>query len=90
MTHPSHTLALQVFVYIAGHEDYLLDFLQQSGVTPQTARRDLAEPEMMGAVLDFLLADEKLLVGFCKQEGITPQEIWRHRGTLPGAPQQTL
>lgn len=90
MIHPSHTLALQVFVYIAGHEDYLLEFLQHSGVTPQTARRDLAQPEMMGAILDFLLANETVLVGFCKQEGIAPQEIWRHRGALPGAPQQAL
>lgn len=88
MSMNSHILSIQAFSYIASKENYLLQFLTQTGVTPQTAKDDLQKPEMMAAVMDFLMESDELLLGFCAEYDISPEQVWRYRKDLPAPPHQ--
>ena len=43
-----------------------------------------ADPEMLGSVLDFLLADEAALLQFCAEAGLPPETPMQARAALPG------
>ena len=80
----AETLALEAFAWIAAEEGRLARFLALSGAAPADLRARAADPEFLGFVLDFLLADEALLTAFAAEAGLAPEAPARARAALPG------
>lgn len=81
---PAQVLALQALAWIAGDEDRLAGFMATTGAAPDDLRARAADPDFLGAVLDFLLMDDQFIIGFCDSQGLpytTPQAA---RAALPG------
>lgn len=77
-------LALRALGHIAADDDLLGDFLSLSGLAPDELRARAAEPDFMGGILDFMLADEARLLAFCEAEEIRPHLPGLARRALPG------
>ncbi|MEI9989590.1 MAG: DUF3572 domain-containing protein [Rhizomicrobium sp.] len=80
----AETLALKGLAYLMNLSDSRDRFLALSGVEPQDLRDRAAEPELLGSVLDFLLADDALLTGFCDGESLESRDIHLARHVLAG------
>jgi len=82
----SVTLALSALGYVAADEAALGRLMSETGLGAEVLRAQAGDPELLGAVLDFLFADETLLLDFCRAEGLAPQAVIRARADLPGGP----
>lgn len=80
----AETLALQALGWIAGQGDLFEAFLATSGLSREALGTRLEEPEVLLAVLDFLLADDGFVTGFARDTGISPDLPMRARAALPG------
>lgn len=80
----AQVLALQALGWLAGQEGPLMAFLAQSGSDLATLRARAAEPEVLAAVLDFLLTDDSLVIGFCRETGHPFEAPMQARAMLPG------
>ncbi|GAB4388037.1 DUF3572 domain-containing protein [Albidovulum sp.] len=80
-------LALKALAWLAGREDLLPVFLGSSGLAAADLRRRAGEPEILGAVLDFLLMDDDWIRAFCDDAGLGYHEPMRARAALPGGQQ---
>jgi hypothetical protein len=78
-------LALEGLGWLAGQEEGLQRFLDQSGTDTGGLRDAAGRPETGLAVLDFLLSNEDLLLGFCASAEIDPQVLHVARQRLDGA-----
>ena len=81
----AETLALKALTRIAGDSSALQRFLSLSGLELEELRSRAAEPELLAAVLDFLLGDDDLLRDFCASEEIDAKVVHAARRALPGA-----
>ncbi|MDX5366077.1 MAG: DUF3572 domain-containing protein [Alphaproteobacteria bacterium] len=77
-------LAIQALGHIAGDDDLLGDFLSLSGLSVDELRDRAGEPETLGGILDFMLADEARLLAFCEAAELQPELPARARMALPG------
>lgn len=77
-------LGLQALGWLAGDSDGLDRFLLSAGTDAAILRRAAEEPAMLGAVLEFLLANEDLLLRFCEDSSTLPVEVHRARHLLEG------
>ena len=78
-------LALEGLTWLAGQEEGLGRFLDQTGIDVPALKAGAGSPEMGMAVLDFLLANEDLLLAFCESVGMEPQALHLARHRLDGA-----
>ena len=78
-------LALEGLTWLAGQEEGLRRFLDQSGIDVPALKAGAGSPEMGLAVLDFLLTNEDLLLGFCENAAVEPQALHMARHRLDGA-----
>jgi hypothetical protein len=81
----AETLALKGLAHVAADADSLARFLDLSGLGPEDLRARAGDPELLAAVMDFLLADDARLMAFCAAEGLTPVKAHAIRRALPGA-----
>jgi hypothetical protein len=81
----AETLALQALAWLAGSSDDLMRFVESSGVGADELRERASEPDVLRAVLDFLLAEDERLLAFCSAEEIEPREVHVARHALDGA-----
>ena len=70
--------------WIAGQPELAGRFLAAAGASPDDMRARAGDPEFLGFVLDFLLADEEALLAFAHETGIAPDRPLRARVALPG------
>jgi hypothetical protein len=84
-TSDAETLALKALTHLAGEPDALLRFLTLSGLTLEDLRERAGEPELLAAVMDFLLGDDGLSSSFAEAEELRPEELHAIRRALPGA-----
>ena len=77
-------LALEGLGWLAGQEDGIQRFLNQSGIDAATLRDVAGSREMGVAVLDFLLANEDLLLPFCESLALNPRQVHLARHALGG------
>ncbi len=78
--------AIAALGFLAADPERLERFLALSGLGPHNLRRAAADPSFVGAVLDYLVADERLLVAFAREQGWDPAEVVRARDALGGPP----
>ncbi|MEM1160832.1 MAG: DUF3572 domain-containing protein [Pseudomonadota bacterium] len=83
-TEHAETLGLQALGWIAGQPDMAEAFLTTSGLAADDMKARATDPEFLGFVLDFLLADEAALVAFCEDQGLPADQPMRARAGLPG------
>ena len=77
-------LGLQALGWLASDPDGLDRFLLAAGADSAVLRQAAEDPAMLGAVLEFLLANEDLLLRFCEDSSTPPDEIHRARHLLEG------
>ncbi|MFE3837121.1 DUF3572 domain-containing protein [Pseudogemmobacter sonorensis] len=77
-------VAFQGLEWLAEDRDRIEAFVLQTGIAPRDLARHAAEPEMLAAVLDFLLADDGLVLAFAAHAALSPEGVWRARAALPG------
>ena len=79
-------ITVRALAHIAADERSLRALQAQTGLDAAGIREVAGNPELLGGILDFLLADEALLLSFCENAGIPPETPARARLALPGAP----
>ncbi|HMH65148.1 MAG TPA: DUF3572 domain-containing protein [Rhizomicrobium sp.] len=80
----AEVLALEGLGWLAGEEDGIQRFLDQSGIDATSLRDAAGHPETGVAILDFLLAHEDLLMRFCESASISPKDLHLARHRLSG------
>ncbi len=66
-------LAVRALGYLAEHRERMEDFIQLTGVAVGDLRDHASDQDYLGAVLDFLLADERALLEFTARVGVAPE-----------------
>lgn len=83
LTHAdAEKLAIDALSFIAAEPGLLAQFAAVTGHTPATMRAEIASPEFLAGILDFLMSDESLLLVFASHQGIAPPEIMAARQAL--------
>jgi len=80
----AQTIALQGLAFLAKDEELLGQFLAMSGMGPQDLKSHLNDPEVLGGVLDNIMANDHTLLDFCTETGLSPETILLARKALPG------
>jgi hypothetical protein len=80
----AEVLALEGLGWLAGEEDGIQRFLDQSGIDAADLRDAAGHPETGVAILDFLLGHEDLLLRFCESVGVSPKDLHLARHRLGG------
>lgn len=80
----AETLALEALGWLAAEPDFLRGFQGASGLSSDDLRARAAEPDLLAAVLDFVLADDASVTRFAETTGRAPQDVLRARAALPG------
>ncbi len=81
----AETLALNALAFVAGSPDDLDQFVRLTGITPSDLRARAGDPDILAAVMDFLLADDARLSAFCHALALDPRMLHAARRALPGA-----
>lgn len=81
----AETLALKGLAFLAGDGETLVRLLHLTGLEIEDLRQRAGDPELLAAVVDFLLTDDALLTRFAEIEKIDVTEIHAARRALPGA-----
>lgn len=77
-------LALQILAALGEDGAEIGAFLDEAGLGARELAARASEPEVLGAVLDFVLQREKLLLALCARLDVKPTEVIRARAVLPG------
>jgi hypothetical protein len=77
------TLGLRALAWLA-RDEQVDRFMAVSGLNPSDLRERADEPELLAAVLEFVLANEDLAVGFCEGESVPARDIHTAHGLLGG------
>lgn len=87
---PSHEeselLALRALQFIAEDAKRLERFLTLTGLEPADLRSGAGQPEVMAAVLGFLMEDESLLLMFTANLGLPPETVGEAHRQIAGKP----
>lgn len=78
----AHTLALRALVWTLAEPARADRLLAVTGLDPAGLRARLADPAVLGAALEFLLAHEADLVACADDLGVPPQAIGRAAAEL--------
>jgi len=81
----AQAMALNALTFLAAESENLDRLMTQSGLDVATLRARAGEPELLSAVLDFLLANEDLLLGFCEEVSADPKAVHMARHVLDQA-----
>jgi hypothetical protein len=71
----AETLGLDALTYLAGDPERLDRFLLISGLDELSLRERASEPEVLRAVVEYLLTDDELVTGFCSENGLDPRDM---------------
>lgn len=77
-------VALQALGWLAADEELLGAFLGVTGAAPGDLRARAQDPDFLGSVLDFLLAEDAWVTRFCDAAGLAYDSLRAHRAALPG------
>ncbi|MGB8364988.1 MAG: DUF3572 domain-containing protein [Rhizomicrobium sp.] len=80
----AETLALKALSFLAQSPDELGRFVAVSGIFPDDLRLRAGDPEILAAVMDFILAEDSRVTGFCETLAADPRLLYLARRALPG------
>ncbi|MDJ1007926.1 MAG: DUF3572 domain-containing protein [Paracoccaceae bacterium] len=80
----AETLAIEALGWLAGEEDLLQVFLGSAGLSSFELRARADDPELLAAVLDFVLMDDGWVQAFAAATDRAPEAALRARAALPG------
>ncbi|SEA53560.1 DUF3572 family protein [Rubrimonas cliftonensis] len=80
----AEALALGGLGWLAADPERLDALMGAAGLAPADLAARAAEPEFLGFVLDFILADEARARDFAEESGLGPEDATRARMALPG------
>jgi hypothetical protein len=80
----AEAVALEALGWLAGNDELLPVFLGASGVSEADLRARAADPEFLGAVLEFVTMDDGWITAFCDARGFGYDMPMRARAALPG------
>ena len=80
----AETLGLQALAWLAGNEDLLPVFLGSTGFSAAELMEHAGDPELLAAVLDFILMDDAWIVACCNAIGVAYDVPRQARMALPG------
>ena len=83
-TAQAETLALQALGWMAAQDGLLQVFLGASGLSERDLRTQANDPDLLAAVLDFLLMDDGWITGFCDDVRRPYPDVAAARAALPG------
>ena len=79
----AQSIAILALSYLSRDPDRLDRFTGWTGLAIDDLAQAVANPDMLGGVLDYLLGDEKLLLAFADDVGIAPEEPAHARQARP-------
>lgn len=82
----AETLALQALGWLVAQDELLPQFFAATGANALTLPAQAADPEFLGAVLDFLLMEDATVIAFCDAMGLRYDSPMQARAALPGGP----
>ena len=80
----AETLAAQALAWVAGDPENLNGFLTLSGLSPDELMQQAGDARTLGAVLDFILTEDRLVIGFCDAASLPYTVPQMARAALPG------
>lgn len=80
----AETLALQALAFLAQSPDEIDRFLVASGISPPDLRERAGDPEILAAIMDFVLADDTRITDLCDALATDPRVLHAVRRALPG------
>lgn len=80
----AESLALACLDWLAGQDELWPVFLGSTGASEADMKTRTDDPDLLGAVLDFILMDEGWLLACCRDKGLAPDAPIRARVALPG------
>lgn len=83
-TDRAEEIAVLALGWMAADDEVLGGFLGVTGAAPEDLRVRAQEPEFLGFVLDYLLADDALTERFLTENGLGPADPFTARQMLPG------
>ncbi len=91
LTSPRHrkaaeTIALEALAFLAAQGEDLFRFVENSGIAADELRARAGEPDVLRAVLDYILSEDERLLAFCSAEDIEPKDVHMARHAMDGAP----
>ena len=78
-------IALQALAYLTANEKYRDALMAQTGTDADSLRQLASDSSMLGAILDFLMEDERRLLDCCQHQDWPPNLPSKARHALPGA-----
>ncbi len=78
-------LAVRALGFLAEHQGRVEGFVRMTGVAIDDLKDHMSDPGYLGAVLDYLLADERYLLEFTERVGVAPELPYAARRKLEGA-----
>ncbi|QRM34893.1 DUF3572 domain-containing protein [Microvirga sp. VF16] len=82
----SEGLAIRIFEFIVADVDRIIQFLNVTGLQPETLRESANTPHFLLGVLDYVSKDDELLKLIHKDLGIPPDAILSAAGHLAPKP----
>lgn len=80
----AETLAIKALTFLAQSPDAIGRFVSASGILPSDLRRRAGDPEILAAVMDFVLADDARVMDLCEALATEPRILHIARRSLPG------
>lgn len=77
-------IALLALGWIAGQDALVTGFLGASGVSPDQLRAAADDPDLLAALMDFLMQDDRWVLDFCADHALSPDICQQVRAALPG------
>lgn len=71
----AETLALQGLGFLATQPEELERFLRSSGLELEELRTRASDPDILRAILEFILADDTRVTGLCQELEIEPRDL---------------
>ncbi|ARE39618.1 hypothetical protein RGUI_1477 [Rhodovulum sp. P5] len=77
-------MALRALAWLVAHDELRPVFLGSTGLAQEDLLHRADDPEMLAAILDFLLMDDAWVIAFCQAEGLPGEALLQARADLPG------
>jgi hypothetical protein len=71
----AETIALNGLAFLAAQPDEIERFLRNSGLDAAELRVRAADPDVLRAVLEYILAGDATTTGFCAEQELEPRDL---------------